>query len=299
MTISLASMEVFPSTSAAIGESPVFHNEELVWVDAEGCRIYRAAVGKPGNPDIVEHTVPVPVSAIACAGENGWILVCKNGLYHCDRVFGSLLPLGNPVSRTSELRLNDCKVSPSGDLWFGSMNGSDLEAPDGEIFILHRKTLKIEKVDAGFAVSNGISFDAVRRRVYITNMFRRQVFVYELEQDFRTVRSKKVFLELTEQQGYPDGLKTDSKGNLYVCHWEAGLISVWSPDGQCLQQLKLPVKHATRCTFGGPVLQDLYVTSGSYEMSDDEKRAQPLSGLTLRLNNSIPGVGDGVFGSGR
>ncbi|WP_434360045.1 SMP-30/gluconolactonase/LRE family protein [Parasalinivibrio latis] len=296
MTISTASMEVLHATSAVIGESPLFHDGELVWVDAEGKRVYLAKIRESANPDIVEFALPVPVSAIASSGVNGWILVCKNGLYHCDKRFGALLSLGNPVSNPSDLRLNDCTVSPAGDLWFGSMNGADLEAPDGEIFILHRNTLKIEKLDVGFSVSNGISFDKDRRRVYITNMFKRQVFVYQLEADFRTVRSKEVFLELPEQEGYPDGLKTDSEGNLYVCHWDAGLISIWNPQGDNVQKLKLPVKHATRCTFGGSELRDLYVTSGNYEMSDEEKHAQPLSGQTLRIDSSISGVADNVFG---
>lgn len=58
----------------------------------------------------------------------------------------------------------------------------------------------------------------------------------------------------------PDGMTIDRKGNLYVAQAGNGKITVVSPEGQTLQQVKVFERMATNCEFQGDNQNVLYVT---------------------------------------
>ncbi|OZG70390.1 hypothetical protein BTA51_26485 [Hahella sp. CCB-MM4] len=276
-----------------IGESPVCVNESsLVWVDAGNARIYQSDLTKG---EVRGYRMDVPVTAIASAGPDAWILVTKEGIFRCDERFRQLKLLGNPVRGLLDLVLNDGVVSPCGDLWFGSMNERELEASDGSLYLMLHDSLKIVQLDIGFSVTNGIAFNRKLRRAYVSNMFQRQVIEYTLAPDFRHILKRRVLITIPEHKGMPDGLKVDSFGYLYVCHWDAGLVSIYNSVGSLLKEVQLPVRHATRCTFGGPGFRQLFVTTGNYGMDKDEQFQSPWSGLTLCADISVSGEAEETF----
>ncbi|PKF80092.1 cag pathogenicity island protein Cag25 [Vibrio sp. vnigr-6D03] len=272
--------DMLEDSTCIIGESPIcVEGKVLVWVDAESSHIYQFDLHSKQTQCF--H-IGLPVTAIAKIRESGWLLVTKIGIYACDPNFQRYEYLGNPVNNNPKLRPNDGVVSPVGDLWFGTMNQDELEAPDGALFILHKETMQIQQLDCGFSVANGIAFDVKNHCAYVSNMFQRKVYRYQLDSRWKTIQSKRVFVELPQGTGLPDGLKVDSEGKLYVCHWDAGIITVYESDGQYVQSIPLPIRHTTRCTFIDNGV--LALTTASYNMTEQELQRQPLSGTTLRID---------------
>ena len=53
--------------------------------------------------------------------------------------------------------------------------------------------------------------------------------------------------------------------------------------GSQLQTVTIPARRTTSCCWGGNNLDELYVTSSRYSMSEDEKEATPLAGSVFRV----------------
>ncbi|UIP30625.1 SMP-30/gluconolactonase/LRE family protein [Photobacterium sp. TLY01] len=276
-----------------IGESPIWlaSAQTLFWVDTEDHRIHQYSLATKTHR---ATEVPVAVTAIAPA-RSGWLAATKTGLYRCQADFTGFEFIADPTEGLPGIRLNDAVNCPNGDLWFGSMNEAHLEQADGCLYRYEAGTHRISQIDSDYAVANGIAFNATLKRAYVANMFRGQVIELQMSDDWTAVLNKRVLIQLPEQEGLPDGLTTDAHGNLYVCHWNKGAVSVYNPQGHCIHLEELPVKHATRCTFGGDRLDMLFVTTGWYGMSEQDRSEQPLSGCTFVLPAPFSGKADSFF----
>lgn len=124
---------------------------------------------------------------------------------------------------------------------------------------------------------NGIAFSPDEKVLYIANSDEtRKVWMrYEAQPD-GTVKSGRVFFDATaeKEDGLPDGLKVDMKGNLY-CAGPGG-IWVFSPDGSHLGTIK-PPETPSNCNWGDDG-KTLYITArtGLYRIRLTAQGQRPL-----------------------
>ena len=109
---------------------------------------------------------------------------------------------------------------------------------------------------------NGIAFSPDHKKMYIANSDPDKVRWYEYTMsDSATVISGKVFYdagaESKTEQGMPDGLKVDSKGNIFASG--PGGIWIFNPEGKVLGKIKLP--NATANCALTPDDKTLFITS--------------------------------------
>jgi sugar lactone lactonase YvrE len=64
----------------------------------------------------------------------------------------------------------------------------------------------------------------------------------------------------------------------------------FSPAGELLAELPLPVRCPTMPCFGGPDLRKLFVTTARHGRGAEELAAQPLAGCVLSLRVDVPGL---------
>ncbi|MFQ3228780.1 SMP-30/gluconolactonase/LRE family protein [Reinekea sp.] len=270
-----------------IGESPIADEDFIYWVDAEASQVFQFALL---SQTVQCFDVGIPVTAIAFTSENSFLLASKTGIYLSSSDFTELQFICDPVSEINDARINDAVVSPKGELWFGTMNEASLEQPDGAIYIMKGQLGSLVQFDTGFSVSNGIAFSPDGKKVYIANMFQAQVLEYQLSDSGEGYISKRVFIQLDENDGLPDGLKTDSLGNLYLCHWAGRCLTVYNSTGERIERVDFPAFHVTRATFYGGDLTKLVVTSGSYQCDDQCLVENPDSGHLFLVNATEPGL---------
>lgn len=77
----------------------------------------------------------------------------------------------------------------------------------------------------------------------------------------------------------------------YTCIINQQVVNVNPDTGKVLRFVELPVNKVTSCTFGGPLLNILFVTTSSRDLTKDELAAQPYAGYVF----SIKGLG--VYGA--
>ncbi len=72
----------------------------------------------------------------------------------------------------------------------------------------------------------------------------------------------------SENDGLPDGMTIDEEGCLWIAHWGGSKITRWNPStGEQILSIPIPALYVTSCTFGGPNLTDLYVTTARTRMT--------------------------------
>ena len=77
---------------------------------------------------------------------------------------------------------------------------------------------------------------------------------------------------------YPDGLKMDSKGNLYIGQYSKGRIVVVSPDKKLVKTIDVPSPAAPNLCFGSD-------ESVIYIMAVDDQNNAPYWGKVYRVTN--------------
>jgi sugar lactone lactonase YvrE len=75
-------------------------------------------------------------------------------------------------------------------------------------------------------------------------------------------------------------------GNLWVAQWGGWRVVAYRPsDGAVIAEVKVPTAHVSSCTFGGPELSDLYITTAKEHLSEEERKAQPHAGDIFLVRN--------------
>jgi gluconolactonase len=112
-------------------------------------------------------------------------------------------------------------------------------------------------LETGMGTTNGICLSPDEKLLYVNESIQRKVWRYELD-EAGNVHNKTLFTSFTDHG--LDGMKCDSKGNLYVTRYGKGTIAVFSPAGQLLREVQLQGKNCSNLVFGGKNGRTVYVT---------------------------------------
>lgn len=284
--------------AAVLGEGPVWHPAEqrLYFVDIKQQILWGFREGDQTQP---AWPLDEQVSAVFPRAGGGLILLLQDGVYRFDPASLELERLFDPEPDRPKNRLNDGAVAPDGTLYFGSMDDAESEA-SGAFFCLSPAEssgqfgqsgpgAQAEELRRGFAVTNGPALSPDGAALYFTDSPNRRVYCCNPADGARGFAEARVFLELTENEGYPDGMCCDAEGCLWLCHWAGGCLSRYDSDGRLLSRLELPVSNVTKCAFGGAGLDRLYITTARKGLSAEELAAQPLAGGLFACNPGVRG----------
>lgn len=270
---------------ALLGEGPMWstRDQALFWVDILTPAVHRH---DPASGIDTQTPLGTMVSMAVPQVSGGLLLATPGGLMAFRPEDGSLQLVAHPEAGRSGQRYNDGKCDRLGRLWIGSMDMG--AAPNRGALYRVDPDGSAQRMDSGFTVPNGLGFSPDNTRLYFTDTFRKTVYEYDFDLAAGTIAQRRPLIVFDAEDGKPDGLTVDSEGCLWVAVWDAWRVSRFSPQGEELMRIRLPVPRPTSCGFGGPTLQTLYVTSASVRLSGEALAAAPLSGALFALE--IPGV---------
>lgn len=87
----------------------------------------------------------------------------------------------------------------------------------------------------------------------------------------------------------------DSEGYLWNCRFGGGCVVRVAPDGEIDRVIEMPVRNITTCTFGGPDLTTLYVTTAAADRVDGGAETDRLAGSLFAIETGIPGLPENRF----
>ena len=156
----------------------------------------------------------------------------------------------------------------------------------GSLYCLNNK-LKLHKVDSKYYITNGPAF-LNKNNFYHTDTKKKIIYKIRINNKLKILK-KSVFLKFRKVDGFPDGMTTDAKNNLWVCHYAGGCISVYNLKGKKIHKINLPAKNITNCTFGGPKNDELYISSARKDLKTRDIKKYPLSGSLFKTRLNIKG----------
>jgi sugar lactone lactonase YvrE len=197
-----------------------------------------------------------------------------------------------------DMRFNDGRCDRQGRFWAGTMhlnmsvaaNVGSLYRYDGE------KNTTLEARLNGLIVPNGLAFSPDGTVMYLSDSHPSVQTIWAFDYDIHsgTPSNRRVFVDMNQYPGRPDGAAIDVEGGYWICANDAGLIHRFTPQGKLDRSITLPVKKPSMCAFGGSNLDTLYVTSirPSGDVSD-----QPLAGSVFAVQPGISGLEETLFGT--
>ena len=117
--------------------------------------------------------------------------------------------------------------------------------------------------------------------MYFIDSATQGVDVFDFDVGAGAASSRRRLVTIERAHGVPDGMTTDSRGNLWVACFGGAAVRCYSPAGALLDEILFPVTQVTSCAFGGPDLADLYVTSAAYRLSAVQLKQEPHAGATF------------------
>jgi gluconolactonase len=194
------------------------------------------------------------------------------------------------------LFLNDLALAPNGDIYLtdsgiaideiapgGALNPDYRKLRyDGRVFRIDPKTRVVECIDRGMLFTNGIAFGP-DGNLYVAETLSGNIYRYQYghgwvsgkRQLFGNVIER---FDPTELKG-PDGMKFGADGNLYVCVFGQGNVTVLGRDGKVTRRISTQGSLPTNLAFGPMGDRKIYVTeveTGSVQILDVDTDGFPL-----------------------
>jgi len=189
-------------------------------------------------------------------------------------------------SKKQNNRLNDGKTDSVGRLWFGTMDNLERKIKSGSLYCLD-KNLKVHKIDDKYFITNGPAF-LDKKNFYHTDTRKGEIYKIKINKKLKIVKKTK-FLKFDKKDGSPDGMTTDIKNNLWVCHYGGACISVYNLRAKKIHKINLPAKNITNCTFAGHKNNELYISTARKGLKSHDLKKYPLSGSLFKVKTNLKG----------
>jgi sugar lactone lactonase YvrE len=246
----------------------------LVWVDMLAGDVLRSEAGAAAE----RWHVGAVAAALRPWGPTGAILALEDGLATAAAFGDSPEPLIDLLD-DPEVRLNEGGCDLDGAFWVGSMR-YDAGTGGGRLYRIDRQG-SVSEMASDVSVSNGIAWGMDGRGYYADSPTRR-IDVFEAD----GFGERRPFVQLHDTPGHPDGLCVDAEGGVWVAVWQGAAVHRYDPDGRLSAVVELPVAQVTSCTFGGPDLDLLYVTTSRH----DERDPAPGAGAVFVADVGVKGL---------
>jgi sugar lactone lactonase YvrE len=284
-------LEVVSTISSTLGEGPLFHEGHFYWVDIIGGKLNKLTPGV--SEECLYHGDIAPTSVVP--GKDGALyLTLNDGFYKLTEKGPERM--GDLKIDDPYLRFNDGKCDPSGNYWAGTMDMKE-ESAKGSLYIL-KPDGELSTIIDGVTVSNGLCWNDDMTIFYYVDSATKKIMAYDLDPLTLVLGSNRTVFEVKEADVFPDGMSMDLDGNLWLALWNGYAVLCIDPNsGEVLQKIEVPCKKVTSCCFGGDVFQELYITTASKDMTDEDWQQYPDSGKVFKATPGIIGLPADSFGN--
>jgi sugar lactone lactonase YvrE len=269
----------------SLGEGPTWDpaSQRLYWVDILKNRIYRH---DPAHGRTQSWTTPEQVGFVVVRPEGELLAGFKSGLHHVvlnDDATVTSSRIDRVDRNRGDVRFNDATTDAEGRIWACTLGGTT-EEPLGTYYC-YDPDLKRRTVDDGYLVANGPALSPDRSLLYTVETSghprrRKGVYVSRITPS-GALEEQRLLIPWDAYDSAPDGVVTDSDGNLWLGEFRGNVLHCFSSQGAQIASLPLSAWNVTKPAFGGERLDRLYVTSARVEVDEETLARYPDTGGVL------------------
>jgi sugar lactone lactonase YvrE len=265
---------------STVGESPVWRaaQDALYWVDIPAQTLVRYELSRTRR---TEWPLPERVGSFAFDRHGTVLAALETGLFavtlhephedasptgeeHARQGTASahrIVPVAHEAPR---MRFNDGRCDRQGRFWAGTMvQDAAAPHPAGKLYRYDARSGLSAPVVDGLCTQNGLAWSPDGRTMYLSDSHSssRLIWAFDYDIDDGVPTRRRVFADLHDHAGRPDGAAIDADGCYWTCANDAGLLLRFAPDGRLDRTLALPAAKPSMCAFGGAGLDTLFVTT--------------------------------------
>lgn len=219
--------------------------------------------------------------------EGGAIMATERGIAVADRDdLRDTRPWGGLIADARQ-RCNDGACDPDGRFYIGSM-GYGGQPEIAALYRVDPGSASASPVVWGLTTSNGLAWSPDGATAYLNDTGTGTTYAFDYS-THHGLANQRVLLRTPPADGRPDGLCVDAEGGLWIAMNSAGRIDRYAPDGTRTASVEFPFPGVTACTFGGPGLGTLYVTTSRAEPAG-AAGPDPRAGSIWAVNPAVRGL---------
>lgn len=254
------------ATGFKLAEGPVWHpNGYLLFSDVRADTIYKWTT----DGKIEKYRTPSNYSNGLVFDKQGRLVACEHSKRRVSRTEkdGTIVTLAIEYGGKRLNSPNDVVIKSDGSIYFTDPTFG-LSAPSGipgsqelafrGVYRLLPESKTLQLLVDDISVPNGLAFSPDEKVLYIADTSSNKVFAFDVRPD-GTLANRRVFIKMS---GFPDGIKTDINGNLYVATSYSN-IKIYDNTGTYLGDIITPLVMTSNCAFGGPNNTTLFITGES------------------------------------
>jgi gluconolactonase len=269
---------VFVGSGLAFAEGINFDRDGTLYcVDVTGGGIWR----KPPEGELREWVRTGGLPNGSRFGPNGDLFIADCGrqaILRLSTATGSETIYADQYEGQAFKGPNDLCFGTDGTLYFTDPEGSSLDQPIGAVYAVAPDG-GVEQVAAGLAYSNGIAVTSDGTVLIVAESHTGALRRYSLDATRRYEELEPLATLSPARSGPdpagPDGIAFGADGNLYVAHFNAGVVRVFAPDGTVVANRPCGGPTPTNVAFWQDSLYVTQGTSGSIYRLDIGVREQP------------------------
>lgn len=291
----MSEIQVVADYGDICGECPVWDagSNSLFWTDIDGLKFYR--YDSANDRHLLLHE-GLEIAGYCLNQQGGFVTVNSRGIWLWDGSEGLQLIVSHVEG--TKCQMNDAIADPEGRVFAGS----NFYDPDQKYEL--GKLIRVEcdgtahVADEGFQLPNGLAFSPDARKMYFTDSAARRIYEYDYDRRTGDLRSRKILVQVSDEDGLPDGLTVDAEGFLWSAQWYGGCIVRYDPDGKVERRISIPAKQVSSLAFGGKDLTDIFITSAGRSWPSPlmpesyDPHSRNIGGQLFRMNLEIEGVPD-------
>ncbi|TCV99111.1 sugar lactone lactonase YvrE [Biostraticola tofi] len=281
-------LEALGDYRAELGETPVWcsRSQSLLWVDILQRRLLRYW---PETQKFEQRQLDCLFSAVLLTEEEEqFLVVSQQGimLYHYGVEHPSLDLMCEYPEDPDATRPNEAGIAPDGSLWFSTMDLNE-KLPIGGWYRYTSGASEPEKMLDNVTIPNTLAWfedivwfaDSAEQRFYCSTGDRI---------DPERMRSH------SADDKTPDGSALTMRGELITARFGHGCLSryqIAAGELKLQEDIALPVLQPSCCAFGGPQLNELFITSARKQLDEPGE----LDGAVLHAKTTATGVPERRF----
>lgn len=270
-----------------LGECPTWSVREqaLYWIDIPKDGLFRMDWA---TREVRRWPMPQTIGSFGLFDDGALLLALRGGFQRFDPQTGKMTPVGPPIDYDpAEYRYNDGRADRRGRFWVGSMH-EPRTTTDAKLYCYDPATNEIAIKVRDVTLSNGLAFAPDDKTLYYADTQTKTVWAFDFDIDNAALSNRRVFVQLDDITGRPDGAAVDAEGYYWISL--INKLGRYHPSGKLDRFVPTPTKRNTMCSFGGPDLRTLFVVSAGDESPPDELPGQPMGGVLYGLDVGVAGL---------